>query len=167
MPTVAEQLRAAREQRQLSIQQVADITKLKGDQIRALEQGDYDAFAAPVYLRGFLRTYGALLKLDVPALLKAVDAELAKSGKFQEKSLNNLPPKGPVDHLMLLLSRLNWRVVLPALVIVVVILISIYAYRAWRENRAKDPLSGIGPGLYQPRTGGETLPLPTNPTQKK
>ncbi|HEY6168182.1 MAG TPA: helix-turn-helix domain-containing protein [Verrucomicrobiae bacterium] len=167
MPTVAEQLRAAREARKLSIQQVAEITKLKGDQVRALEAGDYDAFAAPVYIRGFIRTYGALLKLDVPALLKAVDEELAAEGKFQERSLNRLPPKGPLDHVMLLLSRLNWRVVLPVLGVALLLIIAIYSYRGWRERRAKDPLSGINPGLYQPRNTGETVHLPTTPPPKK
>jgi len=170
MPTVAEQLRAAREARKLTIHQLADITKLKTDQIRALEEGNYGVFPAPVYIRGFIRTVGNLFKLDVPALLKDVDAELAASGKFQERSLNNLPPKGPLDHLMLLLSRLNWRVVLPVLVVAVLVVIIIFSYRTWREHRAKDPLSGIGPGLYQPRNSGDTLPLPGSqppPAKKK
>lgn len=163
MPTVAEQLRTAREARKLTIHQLADITKLKTDHIRALEEGNYGVFPAPVYIRGFIRTVGNLFKLDVPALLEAVDEELAASGKFQERSLNNLPPKGPLDHLMLLLSRLNWRLVLPAVVVVVLVIVIVFSYRTWRENRTKDPLSGIGPGLYKPRNNGDTLPLPGTP----
>jgi len=166
MPTVGEQLRAAREQRKYSISQVADITKFKGDHIRALEEGDYGTFAAPVYVRGFIRTLGNLFKLDVPALLAAVDEELSQSGKFDDKSFNKLPPKGPLDHLMLLLSRLNWRVVLPALLVFVLVVIAVYSYRAWRERRAKDPLQGVSPGLYQPRKSGDTLPLPGPPAPK-
>jgi hypothetical protein len=67
---------------------------------------------------------------------------------------------------MLLLSRLNWRVVLPVLAVLVLVLIAIYSYRAWRENRAKDPLQGISPGLYQPKNSGETLPLPSTAPKK-
>src|SRR5204863_2151029 len=63
MPTVAEQLRQGREAMKLDVHQVAESTKLKTDQIRALEQGNYDDFTACVYLRGSTRTYANLLKL--------------------------------------------------------------------------------------------------------
>lgn len=65
MPTVAEQLRQAREARNLTVQQVADVTKIRTDHLRALEEGNFDMFSAPVYIRGFVRTYSTLLKLDV------------------------------------------------------------------------------------------------------
>ena len=64
MPTVAELLRQAREEQKLNIYQVAEITKIKTDHIRALEAGQYDAFSAPVYIRGFVRTYAKALRLE-------------------------------------------------------------------------------------------------------
>jgi cytoskeleton protein RodZ len=163
MPTVAEQLRAAREARHLSVTQVAEITKLKGDHIRALENGDYSVFAAPVYVRGFLRTYGQLLKLDVPALLRAADEELQRAGRFAETSFNRLPPKTPLDHVLLLLSRLPWRWILPVMVVGLLAGLSVFLYRGCREEQARDPLSGIPPARHQPRDTGETLPLPSVP----
>ena len=51
MATVSEQLRLAREQQQLDVYQVAEITKIKTDHIRALESGTYDIFPAQVYIR--------------------------------------------------------------------------------------------------------------------
>ena len=75
MPTVAEQLRAAREAKNLSINEVADVTKIRTDHIRALEEGNFDMFVAPVYIRGFARTYATLIKLDVPQVIKALEAE--------------------------------------------------------------------------------------------
>ena len=41
MVTVSEQLRRARESQKLDIHQVAEITKIKTDHIRALEAGDF------------------------------------------------------------------------------------------------------------------------------
>jgi cytoskeleton protein RodZ len=73
MPTVAEQLRLGREAMKMEVQQVAEATKLKSDQIRALEEGNYDYFTAPVYLRGSVRTYARLLKLDGPKLVAELD----------------------------------------------------------------------------------------------
>src|SRR5207253_137981 len=45
MSTVAEQLRLAREARNLTVHQVADITKIRTDHIRALEEGNFDMFS--------------------------------------------------------------------------------------------------------------------------
>ena len=69
MPTVSEQLRLAREQQHLDVYQVAEVTKIKTDHIRALESGTFDVFPAPVYIRGFVRTYAGMLKLDVRRVL--------------------------------------------------------------------------------------------------
>ena len=68
MSMVGEQLRIARESQNLAIHQVADWTKIRGDHIRALEEGNYSVFSAPVYIRGSVRTYATLLKLD-PAII--------------------------------------------------------------------------------------------------
>ncbi|MGH7954054.1 MAG: helix-turn-helix domain-containing protein, partial [Limisphaerales bacterium] len=50
MPTVAEQLRAAREVQKLTIHQVAEKTKIRTDHVRALEDGNFSVFSAPVYI---------------------------------------------------------------------------------------------------------------------
>ena len=82
--TVSEQLRQAREAKHLSIAQVAEITKLRTDHVRALEEGKYEVFSAPVYVRGFVRTYSNLLKLDVPQVMAALDGELGGLKKFAD-----------------------------------------------------------------------------------
>src|SRR3974390_3042864 len=69
--TVAEQLRTSRESRHLTVEQVAEITKIRTDHLRALEEGNFDVFSAPVYIRGFVRSYSTLLKLDVPQIMAA------------------------------------------------------------------------------------------------
>ena len=84
MSTVAEQLRSAREARGLTIYQVAEITKIKTDHVRALEEGNYEVFSAPVYIRGFVRTYANLVKLDVPVLMSELDTELGRTDRFNE-----------------------------------------------------------------------------------
>ena len=109
MPTVAEQLRAAREAQHLTIHHVADITKIRTDHLRALEEGDFDVFTAPVYIKGFTRCYATLLKLDVSEVMRQLDAELSQTQKFSEPP--NLTPhrRTPLDFVMLQLSKVNWR----------------------------------------------------------
>ena len=167
MRTVAEQLRTAREAKGLTVYQVAEITKIKTDHVRALEEGNYEAFSAPVYIRGFVRTYANLLKLDVPALMEALDGELGRAQKFHEPLALSNEPRGVLDVAMLQLSKVNWRVALPSLGVALMLLALVLAYRVWRAQQSKDPLRNLGPGLYQPpqNLSGDTLPLP--PTQPK
>src|SRR3989441_4247142 len=104
MATVSEQLRLAREAQQLDIYQVAEITKIKTDHIRALESGNFDMFSAPVYIRGFVRTYATMLKLDVPRLLVDLEAELSRSERFRDPPPLTNTPRSPLDFLMLQLT---------------------------------------------------------------
>src|SRR5882672_10526160 len=125
MPTVAEQLRAAREAKKLSVNEVAEITKIRGDHIRALEEGNFDIFVAPVYIRGFARTYATLLKLDVPQLIKSLEAELAQTEKFAEPPPLSDEKKGALDFVTLQLSKVNLRQGLIVLAVLLVLGISL------------------------------------------
>lgn len=159
MSTVAELLRTAREEQKLNIYQVAEITKIKTDHIRALEAGQYDAFSAPVYIRGFVRTYAKALKLDVGRVSAALDAELARTDKFSEPPPLTDRPRGALDFFMLQLSKLNWRLFGTGLGVALVLLVLFFSLRGC--GRRSDPLKKLGPGLYQPtNTTGELLPLP-------
>src|SRR2546423_1126342 len=107
--SVAEQLHQAREARKLTVEQVAEITKIRGDHLRALEEGNFNVFSAPVYIRGFVRTYSTLLKLDVPQVMAALDGELGQTAKFAEPPPLSDHPRGAVDFLMLQLSKIDWQ----------------------------------------------------------
>jgi cytoskeleton protein RodZ len=169
MPTVAEQLRSAREAQKLDVYQVAEITKIKTDHIRALESGHYDTFSAPVYIRGFVRTYAKVLKLDETQVVADLESELGQTEKFRE-----LPPltpraRGPLDFIMLKLSGLNWRVAAAVAGGLLVLIVAWVAAKSLKNRNTADPLKNLGPGLYQPRAdqSGEILPLPTNAPARK
>ena len=161
MSTVAEQLRQAREAKNLTIYQVADSTKIRTDHIRALEEGNYEIFSAPVYIRGSVRSYASTLKLDVPAIMLALDGELSQSKRHHEHPPLMEPRRTFLDVLMFQLSKVNWRIALPLLFFLLILLAAVWGYRAWRIHRDKDPLAGLGSGLYQPKKTGDTLALPT------
>jgi len=169
MATVGEQLRAGREAAKLSVQQVADRLKMRPDQVRALETGSYDVFVAPVYVRGFARGCATLLKLNVPELMAALDAELAQTEKFREPPSLTHEPAGLLDLLVLRLAHVKWRIVLPVAGVVVLVLAVWLGLRAYENYLNRNPLEGVGPGLYQPppKPSGETLPLPPPQPAKK
>lgn len=153
----------------MSIQDVAEATKIKTEHLMALESGDYNSFAAPIYIRGFVRTYANLLKLDAMQVMTDLDLELAHSEKFSGEPSLGGPPQGMMERLMFHLSRMNMRVVLPVLALVFVLTAAIWGLRRWQERRHTDPLRDLKPGLYQPSEDVtlQTLPLPAgNPARK-
>ncbi len=162
MSTVPEQLRQARQAQNLTVHQVAEITKIRTDHIRALEEGNFEVFSAPVYIRGFVRTYSTLLKLDVPKVMASLDAELGQNKKFREPPPLSDQPRGILDFLMLELSKVNWRKGLIGLGAIAAALVAGVALLIWRHYRAADPLAGLKPGVYHSTqsVSGETLPLP-------
>ena len=161
MATVAEQLRRAREGQKLDVYQVAEITKIKTDHIRALEAGDYENFSAQVYVRGFVRSYAKLLKLDPAQISRQLDSELVQIPKFRELPSLTGQPKGILDVLLLQLSKLNWRIVAAVAVLALVILVVVSGFRRIKRNPGVQPAYQLGPGLYQPKNDmGDVLPLP-------
>jgi cytoskeletal protein RodZ len=161
MATVSDQLRQARERQQLDIYQVAEITKIKTDHLRALESGNFAVFSAPVYIRGFVRTYATMLKLNVQQVLGDLEAELGHSSKFREPPPLGPKSGGPLDFLMLKLSRLNLRSIITLLAILLFLTVAALVVRS-RNRNPDDPLKKLGPGMYQanPAQSGDTLPLP-------
>jgi cytoskeleton protein RodZ len=80
--SVGMRLRAAREQRGWSCEEVATRLKLQARLIRRIEEDDYSGIAHAVYLRGYLTSYARLL--DMPLILaERVVAERGESVPLQ------------------------------------------------------------------------------------
>ncbi|SPE62919.1 XRE family transcriptional regulator [Verrucomicrobia bacterium] len=165
MSTVAEQLQQARQAQNLTVHQIAEITKIRTDHLRALEEGNYEIFSAPVYIRGFVRSYSTLLKLDVPKIMAALDQELGQTKKHSEPPPFAEPAGGVLDVLMLQLSKVDWRKALVVLGTIGTLVVVLGAVLLLRHQRSADPLSGLKPALYQSPAGGsgDTLPVPSPP----
>ncbi len=84
-------LAKARRKRKLTINQVADQTKIRTENIAALEENRFDDLPEAVYVRSFLKVYGKFLELDTVEIL----ADLKRLGVFPEE--NNLSLSTPVE----------------------------------------------------------------------
>ncbi len=69
MATVGERLRAAREARGLTLDDVEAATKIRAEYLDALEHNNVAALPNPVVARGFLRNYARFLDLDPEPLV--------------------------------------------------------------------------------------------------
>lgn len=160
MSTVAEHLRAAREAKKLTVEQVADLTKIRTDHIRALEEGNFDVFSAPIYIRGSVKNYSSALKMDTVALLAMLDAELGRTENFSEPPPLTEQKNTLIDYLTLLLAKMNWKVTFVVLAILAMVVILMISVLAWKHHEANSPSKTLKPAVYQPADSGDTLPLP-------
>lgn len=169
MATVGEQLRAARTAQHLTLREVAETSKIRTDYLEALEAGDYNRFVAPVYIRGFVRTYASLLRLNVAEVMAALDGELGKTTKFREDPSLTPPKRGLMDALLYQISRINWQKTGLALLTLLVLGGITWGVWVWRRAATADPLAGVKPPIYQPPTNapaGDVLPLPPPPPHR-
>ena len=66
-------LKAARLRRGMSEREVADHLKILPEYVAVLERDDYAALRSPAFARGYVRSYGRLLEVDLAALERAYD----------------------------------------------------------------------------------------------
>ncbi|MBX7527609.1 helix-turn-helix domain-containing protein [Qipengyuania vesicularis] len=99
---VGERLREAREEKGLTIEQVAAETRIPLRHLETIEAGDFAALPARTYAIGFSRTYARTLGLDEHEVLDQVREELAegdpnaveKPDKFEPGDPARVPGRG-------------------------------------------------------------------------
>lgn len=123
-PGPGAQLRALREAAQLTVDDVAQQLKLARRQVLAIENDDLDELPGPTFVRGFIRNYARLLRVDAEPLLEAGNLIVPSSAPIQQLA----PTMGdlPFDNG----NRLSWtRWLIPtALVLVLAAGISYYEF---------------------------------------
>jgi cytoskeletal protein RodZ len=89
--SIGNQLKAAREARSLTLQEVSGATYMRTHYLQALEAGDFESLPSNTQARGFLRTYASYLGLDADALLAELDSpagiELSSEGITPEPQI--------------------------------------------------------------------------------
>ena len=76
VPTVGERLRAAREEKGLSLEDVAAQTRIPQRHLESLEISDWDKLPAPTYTTGFAKSYATAVGLDRTEIGEQLRAEL-------------------------------------------------------------------------------------------
>lgn len=90
-------LRQARESRQMSVADVAQLLKISYRQVDALESDNWDALPGQTFVLGFIRNYARLLHLDATPLLQQIKAAQTPDNPnivLPEASAASLPQPG-------------------------------------------------------------------------
>lgn len=93
MPALGDEFRAAREARHLSLSDVSEQIHIRSVYLQSIEDEDWSAVAAPVYVRGFVRTYARFLGLDPEAAVEHFNDSI---GAMAAKPHDTIPV-GPIE----------------------------------------------------------------------
>ncbi|MEO6693590.1 MAG: helix-turn-helix transcriptional regulator [Ignavibacteria bacterium] len=88
LKTFAEDLKSLREEKNLSLRDISNKTRISISTLENIENGDY-SFQPQAYIRAFLKQYLAAMDADVEEIL--FDYDLARSGKYKSKRPGKTP----------------------------------------------------------------------------
>jgi cytoskeletal protein RodZ len=83
--TVGERLKKKRIEMEISIREVSEKLKVKADYISDLEENNYDKLPPDVYVKGFIKSYAALIGLDAQEMVDLYNKERAIGEKNENK----------------------------------------------------------------------------------
>lgn len=151
VPTIAQegpgvQLRRAREASGLALGDVAQILKFSSRQIEALERDDYQVLPGATFVRGFVRAYAKLLKLDAAALLSLLD-DAAPAVEAEIIPPSNM---GEADSLPFIERNQRWLISGLLLVMVAVVAGYLYTRMDVPGNGKEAPVAAASTPLVPP-----------------
>ena len=125
------QLRATRESKGISVEEVASVLKLSPRQVEALEANDWSGLPKTI-IRGFVRNYARFIGLDVASLMATLDGMALPQGpelNVQTGSPVSMPKEGGAD-------RKDYARVFSGLVVLLLAILAYYLVpaEAWRTT---------------------------------
>lgn len=97
MSELGQQLKEARLQKGLSLDDVQEMTKIRKRYLEAIETGDYKVLPGSFYVRAFIKTYAETVGLNPDEILKGIKAMCLNLSRKQSWSLlhRNAPAVPP------------------------------------------------------------------------
>lgn len=124
-------LRRQRELREISLREIADVTKISIRYLEALERDRFDILPAPVFARGFLREYARYVGLDPDEVVNSY-LSAQKSAEPEEEEISPL-------HRRSSRSERTSRLFLVAAVVLVLAVVAAIAFYVKRQKTAAGP----------------------------
>ncbi|TMO69153.1 RodZ domain-containing protein [Pseudoalteromonas aurantia] len=113
-PSLGRALQVAREAAELSVDEVAERLKLSPQQIRQLEQDDYNKLGPLTFVRGYLKSYCAVLGLPVEDTLTLFKAPEVQVTTKHMQSFSRRTEKEASDNRLMIISYVILVIILGA-----------------------------------------------------
>jgi cytoskeleton protein RodZ len=136
---IGEALRRRRAERGLTLSDIERDTRINRSYLEALEAERWDTLPAPVYTRGFLRSYGRYLGLDQEELVAALPADLPRPTGLEP--LPGLRRSGSTSPLEALNARTVLAIVTAITVLVAAAVIAVQLRGGDADEAADAPLA--------------------------
>ena len=151
-PTVGERLRAAREAKGLSLEDIAAQTRIPQRHLESIENANWDALPAPTYTTGFAKSYASSVGLDRTEIGDQLRAEMGGQ-RFTANTIEAFEPADP-------------RRTMPKSLVIgtVVALVVLVALMTWLNNRSLEQpdesanLATVQPANPAPATQPQAQP---------
>jgi cytoskeleton protein RodZ len=161
MAGLGEDLRAAREARNLTLSDISERIHIRTVYLQNLEREDWKAIGAPVYVRGFLRTYARFLGIDPEASVARFNATLPAGSVTAPASMATGRPRlRPVERR----GPSVWLWVVGA---IAAALVAFVAYNYFALHNQDQTLSTAGSGSQPAATAQPSAGSPAPPTPKR
>ncbi|MGM0449600.1 MAG: RodZ domain-containing protein [Pseudomonadota bacterium] len=138
---VGEQLRAAREQKGMDRQDVADQLHLRPTIIRAIEESDYETMPGDLFLKGYVRSYARLTDQDGDDLIARLDRELEPFRQEQEQAHEPTPTE------LIHQRKVRRRRIGGGMIAVLALVVGswlVFQYGPWVVDSAGDAVEAVG-----------------------
>ena len=151
VPTVGERLRAAREQKGLSLEDVAAQTRIPQRHLASIERADWESLPTPTYTIGFAKSYAGVVGLDRTDIGDQLRAEMGGQ-RFTANAVETFEPADPRR------TMPKWLVIgtIVGLVVLVVLM-------SWLNNRSLEQPDEV---TNAPAAAVATPNGPSQPTQQ-
>ena len=136
-------LKSEREKKGLTLDQIAQTTKLRRHFLEALEKEEWDLLPAPIFIKGFLRSYALAVGLDENRVYKLYE---------RSRPAKQAPPQPLVENGK---SRKGGLIVL--LLVLVAAAVIIFLFR-WGSEQTPDLKDTVIPSEEQEKTGDQAEP---------
>ena len=121
-----EELRRQRLAREVTLESIAAATKISVRYLQAIEKGDLEKLPAPVFMRGFLRSYATCVGLDPDEVVNAYLSEAAATPALDDADI--APARGQ----RLTAAQLS-------VLVVAAVVVLLLAFGLWRTVGRKRP----------------------------
>ena len=165
-PTVGEQLRKAREEKKLSLEDVAAQTRIPQRHLASIETADWDSLPAPTYTIGFAKSYAGAVGLDRVEIGNQLREEMGGQ-RFSSSSADVFEPADP--------RRTMPKGLVIGTILAVIVLIGLMSWLNKRsldegnepqqQTAAQTPAPAQAPAQAPapaPKTPGPAAPLPAS-----
>lgn len=120
--TIGEMLREEREFHRLSIAELAKRTRIRAEYLEALEKNEFELLPAATFVKGYIRTYGAIFGFNYQPLLGLLRRD------FKESAKGHLVPREFIKPV--LKKRQFWTPITATMMIAAGLFLTLFTYVA-------------------------------------